>query len=280
LGELFDVYSFAALASLSVEETERVAREAGKILPNGEIAGWIAQASALATEKGRSVAQKDKESDRVKTEATVPPGIPLWKPIASFVVEFQESVEANPPQRRTKVHYMEADLETTWPGIEREQLGLWIEQKVQVMEPAPTLVTKTKPAAEMADVVKPTQVRIRQWPDYLSVLDVAQPERPFLGHVHHEEPITLEVDFKLDSPAMDQTWQPQAAYSAQCAVQNLTTGQQTYFLEMKGNISTSCLTYKTKLSVVEPGMYRLAVLMRGKRPLGTAYFELPKLNVL
>jgi hypothetical protein len=278
LNELFDIQTFAALGNLSVEEVEKVAKKEGKILPNGEVAGWIAQAKVLADEKGDSVALE--AGVFTELETAVPAAIPLWKPIASFVVEFQEKAEGTQPHRRTKVHYMEADLEKTWPGIEREQLGLWIEQHVQVSEPTTKLELATKPELTEAAAVKPTQVRVRQQPDYLSTLDMAEPERPFLGHVHHEEPITLEVDFELDAPETGQSQQAKAAFNAQCEVHNLIGDQKTYYLEMEGNISTNCLTYKTKLSEVEPGMYSLAVLLRGKRPLGTTYFELPKLNVL
>jgi hypothetical protein len=274
LGERFAVYSFEALGRLTVEEIEEAAREAGKILPNGEVAGWIAQAKRLAAEKE---SRADLEN---AVETAVPTAAPLWKPIASFVVEFQEKVAVGQPQRRTRVHYMEADMETTWPGIEREQLGLWIEQHVQVNDPGAEPVVEARPEPEKVDALKPTQVRIRQRPDYVSSLDMSRQERPFLGHVHHEEPITLEVDFELDAPAAGQSWQQQAAYSAQCEVHNLTSGQKTFYLEMEGGMAMDCLTYKTKLSEVEPGMYSLAVLLRGKRPLGTSYFELPKLNVL
>jgi hypothetical protein len=283
LGELFDVYTFGALSRLSGKETEKLAKKAGKIFPEGEIALWIAKAKALVAEKSSRSELEDTES--IVVETAVPTTPHIWKPIASFVVEFQERDDAGQLERRTKVHYMEADREKTWPGIAREQLGLWIEQHVQVSEPQvsePTekLAKKTKPVAENANAIKPTQVRIHQRPDFLSTLDVTQPKRPFLGHVHHEEPIMLEVDFELDGPGTNQTWQPQAPYSAQCEVHNLTTDQKAYFLEMKGKFSKDRLTYKTKLAEMEPGIYRLAVLMRGKRSLGTTYFELPKLNIL
>lgn len=279
LNELFDIHSFAALGNISVEEVEKIAKQEGKILPNGEIAGWIAQAKTLAAAKSDNVDLEDEALSMVET--AVPAANPSWKPIASFVVEFQEKAEAEQPQRRTKVHYMEEDLEKTWPGIEREQLGVWIEQHVQVSEPTAKLVVETKPELEVtASAFKPTRVRIRQRPDYLSTLDMVKPERPFLGHVQHEEPITLEVDFELDVPESGQLRQPQAALDAQCEVHNLTGGQKAYFVEMEGAVFANCLTYKTKLSEVEPGMYSLAVLLRGKRPLGTTYFELPKLNVL
>jgi len=278
LGELFDVYTFGALSRLSGEEAEKVAKKAGKIFPEGEFAGWIAKAEALAAEKNNQSDLDDADLDVVETAVPIAPHI--WKPIASFIVEFQERSDAGRLERRTKVHFMEADREKTWPGIEREQLGLWIEQHVQVSEPTPKLVIKAKPVEEKASSVKPIQVRIRQRPDFLSTLDVTQPKRPFLGHVHHQEPITLEVDFALDEPVMNQALQPQTIYNAQCEVNNLTSDKKTYFLEMKGDFSKDRLTYKTKLVEMEPGIYRLAVLMRGKRSLGTTYFELPKLNVL
>ncbi|MCP4422573.1 MAG: hypothetical protein GY805_38675 [Chloroflexi bacterium] len=271
LGELFDVHTFGALGGLKIEEAEKISKKAGKILAKGEIADWVAKAKALAAEKGSR-----SDLDNVAKTA-VPNAKSFWKPIASFVVEFQEKDEADRQQRRTKVHYMEADIETTWPGIEHEQIGLWIEQHVQVSELTPAPVEEIESILEKVDTFKPMQVRICQRPDYSSMLDMGQPERPFLGHVHHEEPITLEVDFELDPPVAGQ---PRADYNAQCEVHNLTTGQKVYYLEMVSDFSTNCLTYKTKLAEMEPGIYGLAVLMRGKRPLNTTYFELPKLNIL
>ncbi|MAT98701.1 MAG: hypothetical protein CL608_16280 [Anaerolineaceae bacterium] len=278
LGELLDVHTFEALGKLSAEEAERVAREAGKILPNGEISTWIARAKELVVEQNNSATVENVEKKNNS------PTKSLWKPIASFVVEFQEQVDDSQLQQRTRVHYMEADLEKTWPGIEREKLGLWIEQHVsqyaQVSESTVKLAEESKMQPEKVNTFKPTQVRVRQRPDYLATLDIAQPERPFLGHVHHEDPITLEVDFELEAEETRQSLQSKSALRAQCEVQNLSKGQKIYYLEMEGDVSSNCLTYKTKMSKVEPGMYRLAVLMQGKRPLGTAYVELPKLNVL
>jgi len=273
LGELFDVYSFEALSTLSAEEVEKTAKKAGKILAKGDVAEWIAQGKVLAAEKG--------SGSGVKAGSGSAAALPTWKPIASFVVEFQQKDDGEQVQRRTRAHYMEADEEITWPGIEREQLGLWLERHVQVSDPPPKQeMAAENPPAEKPEVMKPTQVRLRQRPNYLSSLSLVQPERPFLGHVHHEEPVTLEVDFELGDLADDQIQQPQTRYEAQCEVRNLTADQKAYYLEMKGNVLPNCLTYKTDLSKLEPGIYRLAVLMRGERPLDATYFELPKLNIL
>lgn len=61
LGELFDVHTFGALRSLSSEEAEKVAKKAGKIFPEGEIAVWIARAELLAAEKSSQPHLEDTE---------------------------------------------------------------------------------------------------------------------------------------------------------------------------------------------------------------------------
>ncbi|MCA9943807.1 MAG: hypothetical protein KC449_10015 [Anaerolineales bacterium] len=278
LAELFDVFTFEALGQLPITATEEAARQAGKILPKGELASWVAQAKALAAAKSSeaNVAAEEK----MVVETAVPQPNPFWKPIASFVVEFQERDEAGRPQRRTKVHYMEADMEMNWPGIAREELGLWIEQHVQLSESAPEPVAAARPVVEEKLSVQPAQVRLRQQPNFLATLDMDHPARPFLGHVHHQEPITLEVDFNLEASDKDHPGLPPEAYSAHCEMQNLTAGQKTVYLEMKGDLSANRLTYKTRLTDVEPGMYRLGVLVRAERPLSTTYFDLPMLNIL
>lgn len=275
LGELFDVYSFEALSGLSAEEVEATAKKAGKILAKGDVADWIAQGKVLAAEKS--------SGSGVKAGSDVAATLSSWKPIASFVVEFQQKDEGDQLQRRTTVHHMEADEEISWPGIEREQLGLWLEQHVQVSNLPP----KTKSTAAVAksptkkvEVMRPTQVRLFQEPDYLSTLSLDASERPFLGHIYHEEAVTLEVDFEMEDSAAAQTQRRQTRYDAQCELHNLTANQKPSYLEMQRDVLPNCLTYRTDLSALEPGIYRLAVVLRGERPLDSAYFELPKLNIL
>jgi hypothetical protein len=280
LGELFNVFSFEALSALSADDVEAIAKKAGKIMAKGEVANWIAQSKMLAAKKSDDFLADD-ESDGVEMAVSQSPSI--WKPIASFVVEFQQKVEDGQVQRRTTVHHMEADEEISWPGIEREQLGLWLEQHVQVNNPPPKIESAAaapKIPRKTAEGIRPGQVRVRQQEDYLATLSLLQPERPFLGHVHHAEPITLEVDFELDDSETEQTGRQHTGYEAQCELRNLTANQKPRYLEMEREVLLNCLTYKTDLSKLQPGIYHLAVLMRGKRPSDNAYFELPKLNIM
>lgn len=285
LGELFDVYSLEALSALSANEVEATAKKAGKILAKGEVADWIAQSKALVTEKVSGVAAK---SNTDHTETT------SWKPVASFVVEFQQKGEAEQVQQRTKVHYMEVDEEITWPGIEREQLGVWLTRHLLVdesepettltseeaapktMEPKPD-VQQPKTISEFLNIV-PTQVCLEQEPDEDIVICLDGPERPFLAHVHHENLKTLAIDFELDSPKTDQTL---PLFFVQCRLQNLTTHHQTpVCLDMIRDFSAHCLRYRATLPRLAPGIYRMMIFFQGERPLKPTYFELPKLNVL
>lgn len=286
LGEQLHVASYEALSELTVAEVEVAAKRAGKKLAPALIADWIEEAQLLAAQQGEGMTQKGAVA---VAETAVTHPAPTWEPFASFVVEYQERPHSGQPQRRTRVHYMEADEETTWPGIEREQIGLWIEQHVKVPEPKavvakPTVVqkptapaVKAKHAATPKVVVKLLQVRMRQQPDYLSVVDLTEPKRPFLGHAHHEKPVTLEIDFAPEPAAAEPQ---QTAMTAHCHVRNLSVGEKAHYLEMHGNSAPHSFTYRCDLLLVEPGIYCLGVLVRKERPLGMAYFELPKLNVL
>jgi hypothetical protein len=299
LADVFGVYTFADLAAVSVDEVEAVAREEGIILSRSKILSWIEQANELlALTSDLAVMEEENGAAESEAENGVPawvadlrenngidPGIKaeVWKPIASFVVEFQESVhEGRPAECRTAVHHIEADVGTTWPGIEKTQLCQWMEQRAsikEIKEPVPAVIV---PQQETAATLRVTKARLLQSPDYSATLNVPDVERPFMGHVNHEKPITLEVDFELSESASEGKLAP-LEYKAQCHVHNLMSRKKAFFLDMKATSPTDeDPAYKSTLLEVllEPGMYKLGILVSGKRPLRVNYFELPKLNVL
>lgn len=275
----FKVDSFAALAALSVDEVELAAKKAGKRLPKGEVAGWIAQGKTLAAEK---------------EETAVAPKQPAWKPFASFVVEFQQNSEDETGQRRTKVHYMEEDKEVIWPGIERERLGLWLGQYVQVQEELPEAKQPAAPPKASAPPAKPTplppkaraarltvratNVHLGRPPDDVIVVHLDEGERPFLTHIYHQQLKTLALDFALEP---DKAGQPLPQLAVQCQLHNLTTTRQSpVCLDMQRDLESAGLRYQTKLTPLAPGIYRIRLFLHGERPLRPPYLELPKLNVL
>lgn len=55
-----------------------------------------------------------------------------WRPIATFVVEFElRGGDAHPLERRTRAHHHETMLDKAWPGFVRGELCDWIAAQVQ-----------------------------------------------------------------------------------------------------------------------------------------------------
>jgi hypothetical protein len=225
-----------------------------------------------------------------------------WKPMASFVVEFQNRTgQEQPLEWRTAVHYMEADIEANWPGIELEQLCQWIEQQPNISQLRAKVLPKSEvtPTEEMTKEIRDNngrsanagnlpslQIReahLRQAPDYSTMADMVHPVRDFLGHIRHEYPFTIEVLFQFSEP-VESGWLPSPQdFYIQCQVHNLFTGKTPDLWEMTAVPTPEGNTLlKTQLSHVslEPGMYRLGILVRTKKTLTKKYFDLPKLNVL
>lgn len=259
----FGVVTYAKLAALSVDEIEDRLKLEGKIPSRNEIKAWLDQAKSLAA---------------LQSE---------WKPLASYVVEFQtRTLSDQTVERRTSVHYMEADTSMTWPGIEHEALCHWMNQQANL--PESIAAEATEPAVEetavpMPDKLKATQARLVQQSDFVASIELGETERPFFGHVTHQQPISLEVDFEMPGWDMPVKAFPHAEYRTHCHLHNLSTGEQSRLMDMQVKQPTEKRPfYRTKLSDVslEPGMYELGILVRGRNPLSTNYVKLPKLNVL
>jgi hypothetical protein len=125
LEESLHVRTLHDLAALSPQEVERrLKRAGGNKPPRSTIEAWIAEA------------QKHLAEEEPKVEPSVP-GRPksrrkeTWKPVASFVVEFQSragSEASEPPAARwrTAAHHVEEDRDEAWPGWDFGALGGWM----------------------------------------------------------------------------------------------------------------------------------------------------------
>lgn len=296
LADVFGVYTFADLADLSIDQVEAVAREEGVILSRNKIASWIEQANDLVASKpAAETGGDDNDTDDLAgtNELTTLPvslqdnddngKVETWEPIASFVVEFQErTLSGQPAARRTAVHHMETDIGTTWPGIADTQLCQWMGKQAKLKEvTVPKPPVSSSPTAT-AVTVQITRARLQQQPNFSTICEMAYEKRPFLGHVSHEKPMTLAVELELSTAATGNL-PGQLQYQARCHVQNLTTEKKAYYLEMKNTPPSGDETvYQSTLPELQldPGIYKLGILVSGKPPLNTNYFELPKLNVL
>jgi hypothetical protein len=128
LWENLKVDSFQALAALSIEDIEARLKEDNQIVSRAAIEAWITEAAQLA---GAPASRHPVMSKDVG-----------WRPIASFVVEFQENEIT--PERRTKVHHIEADKNRMWSSFEQAELCAWMVEQldrrdIPVAEPSPDL---------------------------------------------------------------------------------------------------------------------------------------------
>lgn len=302
LAETFDVSTFADLAALTVDEIETALKAAGKLSSRTEIEAWIAQAQALAAESTAAQSAEAEQENGELAEDGRPTQLinrkgnvnatslsrGAWQPMASFVVEFQSrNGQDTAAEWRTVAHYMEADSGANWPGTETEQLCQWIKQQVsfskQVESVATAPVPQTEAAAPSPITLQVREIRLIQPPDYSATIDISKRDHTFLGHVRREQPITLEVGIELAGLSASTATPVALNYRAQCLLHNLSTGKHPYLLDMEVRpLTGEQPVYQTQLAdlSLEPGMYKLGVLLKGKTPFSTNYFELPKLNVL
>jgi len=131
----FDVQSFADLAALSPDEVERRLKSEGRgSVSRSAIEGWISEAKARTAVE--SEALRTKHQDKGKTPSSGSQSD--WKPVASFVVEFQtRDGDGDHQLRRTAVHYLEEDRNEHWTGFDWEKLAAWMRGQLRREAAAP-----------------------------------------------------------------------------------------------------------------------------------------------
>lgn len=286
LRDLFQVRSYADLAALSVDDIEKQFK-AEKSIPaplktREKIGLWITEAKELA---------ESSETQRSGTDD-------IWEPIDSFVLEFQSKrMSRGDIALRVAVQHVEHDANSHWDfrnQKERERLFQWMEDEANLATVLEQAVLKHELASELAETnasdlpdfsweadLKPLQVSLIQGEVVKTTSTIDMAKRPFLAHISHEQPLDLEVTFVL--PCTPTTGDSSLRYSAQCQMHNLSQRMEPTYMQMgtTENLDDEP-TISAKLSKIslEPGIYKLGVLLRGERPLGANYYEFPKLNVL
>jgi hypothetical protein len=167
---------------------------------------------------------------------------------------------------------MEADADTSWAGIESEQLCQWmLEQAGEKVrqepegedliraEPADVRPT-TGPSAE----VKITQVRIFQPLQAEKSVGTIETDEPFRGIVRGDEPFAFEVSFELAGAGAARIAKRQIKYVARSYALNQSTGERIHLGETKPDtLAEGKLGYTSMLpeATLHRGMYCLWVLV-------------------
>lgn len=308
------VHTYQNLAALSVAEIETRLKAEGQVAARSVIEGWLVQARELAAAAGSSashvVAAAETEAgeeanSQVKAglvsaqiaklaeveadgNVSLPAGEGEWKPFAAFVVEFQvRRMPGRAEEQRTKVHYMEADKEATWAGLEGQRLCQWMLAqlaKKEQPEQEETPRTEVKAPVTPPATVEITQIRAYQPPQTKALLGFGRAGQPFSGLIKGSDPFALEVSFGLVGPAAAELTKKQAVYQAQFNVHSLVTGANIHLGEAKPDVLVEGqLTYTAVLlqATLPPGMYRLRTLVT-LQPVSAVpgYLEVPLLQVM
>jgi hypothetical protein len=227
LRQSFNIRTFQDLASLTVAQIEEKMKLDGLIVSRKAIEAWLVQAGELASLVDETSQLTEKLP--VKLPAGMSNSMPRengWKPIASFVVEYQirNASEQLTGNWRTVAHHMEEDRTRTWPGFEGRQLYLWIfdqipgefarnQEEEELLQPAQS--REASVAGKSATAVKITQLRILQPANLTSPVQAIDPGMQFQASVLRKQPFSFEVEFELAGPKAEEVVRNKIGWSAE-----------------------------------------------------------------
>jgi hypothetical protein len=123
--DTFNAHTYADMAALSANEVEARLKAEKQIPSRSMIEAWLEQARLFA----RTPELVEQENQIAKTEER-------WRPVASFVIEFQvREAEDGSRLQRTTAHHVETDTNRIWQGIEQVALGVWMMEE-QALTPS------------------------------------------------------------------------------------------------------------------------------------------------
>jgi hypothetical protein len=216
LQDSLGVRTYEDLAALSADDIESRLRADGQIPSRSTIEAWLVQARTLAAEAASAQVNSPVQEDG-------------WKPVASFVVEFQvREPEGKVRECRTAVHHMEKDRGTHWPGIEHRRLCQWMVDQIRdevELEPEEGELVPAEPAPAPPTPKIPTRIQIRQLRVFQPPHEgmpgrVLDPGQPFEGLVQEGEPFVFEVDLELTGPDADSVARRQVECTARSYAYN------------------------------------------------------------
>lgn len=286
------IHTFEALSALSVDELDARSKAAGFSFARNMLEQWIAQARDLAAARAAAklptgeatpatvvppaTTAASREAPAPSHPAAEPAALDVnaepapagaaeeWKPFASFVIEFQTRKLADQPEeQRTKVHYVEADKEQIWPGLNGEAPCLWMRDQVlgsreQVVEaPVPL-------PAGMGPVVEIVEINAFQPPELETPIGSGRAGQVFTGLLTAEEPFALEVLFHLTRTIDSGSAQPSLGYRSQFYTRSIITGEKVHLGDTTLTplvAGQSVYTSRLPAATLPPGNYRLQALV-------------------
>lgn len=131
LRESFNVRTLKDLAALSLDEVEAQLKAAGQITSRRIINQWLDQAKQQIVVNTQAALLTAGSTKAANATVDNPANKDSWKPIASFVVDFQTRTSNNQIQeQQIKVHHIESDTCATWSKAEYAQVCQWMLDKL------------------------------------------------------------------------------------------------------------------------------------------------------
>ena len=274
----FGVRTFQDLANLTVAQIEEKMQTDGLIISRKAIETWLVQASELASRADEaSQIPKELPDELLTGVSNSMPREDGWKPVASFVVEYQtRKIGERPIEQRTVAHHMEEDRTRTWPFIEGKQLCQWIinqiPQELSRNQEKHELLY-AQPPGEYSDIkstaVKITQLRILQPANSTSPVQTIDPGIAAQASVLHEQPFTFEVDFQLVGPTAEEVARSKIGWSAETRTFDPVSSTNPQLCESgPKSFEKGRLKYELDLPEInlKQGNYRMWLLVTPERP--------------
>ncbi len=280
-----DVYTFRALASLTVDKIERELVNAPFAIARGversEIAAWLEEANKLAAQKSDSKIEPhvDKKGDCD------------WEKDIRFFVEFQTRIgQSGVLEKQTKVHEMETGKEDAWPGHNLDQpakwmLG-WVEQEVASQTRIPAL--EPRKAAPEVPPTPPTvtfeiaQISVFQPQAAVGKVGVGLPDTVFVGTLFGDVPFDLECHVLVGLENNVASFPGSVPYRLELFATDRETGKVIQ-LGKVDNVSEKAGLQKVVVTKVclAGGVYRVeAIVTSPGFPCKPGFIEIPLLRIM
>jgi hypothetical protein len=143
----FGVRNARDLATLSPDDIERRLKAEGRsTVSRATIESWLADARRHASQakRGGTTRKPTRPGKKSAVERPVE-----WRPVASFVLEFQSRAGGAEERWRTAGHYVEQDLDQTWPGLDCVALCGWITHHLETSTGPHVIESAERPDARI-----------------------------------------------------------------------------------------------------------------------------------
>jgi hypothetical protein len=314
LFEVFSVRTYEDLAALLPGDIVARLKAEGKPYSRAEVELWPQEAAELAEKKAQQSSRTTAELSATEVGNSPPRGSnpnpargsnpkkaktqraqgELWKPVATFIVEFQtRRTKDQAIEQRTFVDYHDTEHNVDYPGIEIEQIGPWMVQMAgdklhREIQRGPTAEPKTEGVKEEALPARiattVTGLRLFQPAGTEISLASGQDGRPSTGTIRAGEPFTAEAEFEIGEQEAATIGRRKIPYQVQFYTENRSTRDRTHL----GNAEPGLLTggkasYSAMLGEITlpRGTYRLrVVVIVESENANLGYLELPMLRVV